>query len=282
MRNIRIMILCCFCASWITGEAVAQKSTDSASQNRVDSLVQLLKKAGREWNEYAIQLLAIGEPAVPALIETVEDKNLEEWPRRVASMTLADFHSKQSIDPCLTILFDQTDNQVIRNGMCAVLRGFDLSSHKDRLWELFQRSESWFQLNLASLLDTSDPELAFLAYQIIYEKMDGYGKQQALIRLVELHPEESNALYLKGLQTDDWMTGNLAMDSLVTSKYLIPSDMLTLFHDSNTSKEIRWRIVYIFSHRSLPESESLLREALEDTSWLVRMEAKLARKKTRM
>ena len=47
----------------------------------IDSLVTLMRTAGREWNNYANPLKKIGEPAVPALIRNAEDKNLEQWNR---------------------------------------------------------------------------------------------------------------------------------------------------------------------------------------------------------
>ena len=55
-----------------------------SQQEKIDSLIILFKKAHREWNIYARQFIEIGDPAVPALIDMLEDKSLSQWSRRIA------------------------------------------------------------------------------------------------------------------------------------------------------------------------------------------------------
>ena len=91
--------------------------------------------------------------------------------------------------------------------------------------------------------------------------------------MVQLRPGESTMWYLDGLQTGDWMSANLAMDSLVTSQFILPEKLIDLYQGAETPEEIRWRIVFIMGNRLFPESMPLLLHALRDPSWLVYNEA---------
>jgi len=93
------------------------------------------------------------------------------------------------------------------------------------------------------------------------------------MNMVRLRPGESTSWFLNGLQTGDWMTANLAMDSLVSTRHLIPGELVDLYKRSGTPEEIRWRIVYVLGNREMPESLPLLVAALRDPSWLVYNEA---------
>jgi HEAT repeat protein len=242
-------------------------------QTRIDSLVNLLRSAGREWNNYSIPLIEMGEAAVPALIRAVEDPGLSQWNRRISVMTLNDIHSPLWVKPALDILFDRNEDPVLRNQVTAGLKGFDLEDVKEELWEVFNElSDEFRKSNIAHLLLTADTAMAYQAFCELY-KTDGYIKKTALWNLVKLRPDESTLWFLDGIQVEDWMTANLAMDSLVTSDYFIAEDLLSVYYDSERSEEIRWRIVYIFGHRCEPESIPLLLDALQEESWLIHTEA---------
>ena len=64
----------------------------------IDSLVEVLVRERRNWNEASRLLIATGELAVDPLLNIRSDKSIEEWPRRKAAFTLADIPS-QRIDP---------------------------------------------------------------------------------------------------------------------------------------------------------------------------------------
>lgn len=243
-------------------------------QGRIDSLVSLLETAGREWNTYADQLIDIGEPAVPALIRTARDRSLEQWNRRITIMTLNTIHSRQWVEPALMILFDPEEDPATRNQVTAGLKGFDLTDVKEELWNLFEDVPNAFhQLNIAHLLLDADTAMAYQAFLDLYERQDGYIQKTALLNLVLLRPHESTSWFIKGIQLDDWMTANMAMDSLVSTHHFLPEDLQALYHDPGTDEEVRWRIVHVFSHRNEPESVPLLLHAFRDESWLVHTEA---------
>jgi len=252
-------------------------STDGSAQTQqqeIDSLIVLFKGAHREWNEYARKFILIGEPAVPALVALLEDKSLNQWTRRIAAMTLNDIHSPSYIKTALKVLMDRSEDPTLRNQVTNGLKGHDLSYASEELWTVYnESSEEWFRSNIAHILVTSDTALAYRAYREIYQANDGYLKQQSLLKMVQLRPGESTTWYLKGLQTGDWMTANLAMDSLIATHHIIPEKLVALYNHSETPEEVRWRIVFIMGNRELPESLPLLVNALRDPSWLTYNEA---------
>lgn len=245
-------------------------------QARIDSLVNLLKGAHREWNDYAKPLIAIGEPAVPALVKVAQDKNLSQWTRRITIMTLNDIHSPLWVEPALAILLDRTEDPTTRNQVTAGLRGFDLSEKKEDLWQLYEEVENEFRRsNLAHLMLTADTSMAYKAFVELYNT-SAWVKRSALVNLVQLRPHESTYWFLDGLQTGDWMTANLAMDSLITSSHFSFRDLVNVYHEPGITDEVRWRIVYVFGHRGTPDLLPLLIEAFQHESWLVHTEATVA------
>jgi len=243
-------------------------------QQEIDSLVALLKTAGREWNDYSTPLIEIGDPAVPALVEVVKDRSLEQWNRRTAAMTLNSIHSPLWVQPALDILFDPSEDPVLRNHVTAGLRGFELSGVKDKLWELFNReTNEYYKSNLATLLMTADTALAYKAFAELYVDYDAHIQRNALISLVSLRPAESSFWFMKAIKEDDWMTSNDAMDSLITTDHFNAARLIETYNEPGLGEEVRWRIVFVFGHRHEPESISLLTEALQDESWLVHTEA---------
>lgn len=243
-------------------------------QEEIDSLVSLLKKAGREWNDYSLPLIEIGDPAVPALVEAVKDKSLDQWNRRISAMTLNSIHSPLWVQAALEILLDPTEDPVLRNQVTAGLRGFNLDEMKDSLWELFSKEQNEFhKSNLANLLISADTSLAYKAFTEMYLNYDAHIQRNALHNIVRIRPGESTMWFLDALLQDDWMTANSAMDSLVTSVHFNAAKLLDAYNDPRLSEEEQWRIVYIFGHRDEPESIPLLTEALQNESWLVYTEA---------
>jgi hypothetical protein len=122
----------------------------------------------------------------------------------------------------------------------------------------------------------ADTAMAYNAFVELYSENNAWVQRSALINLVQIRPHEFTHWFLKGLQADDWMTGNLAMDSLVSSSRFRYRDLLAVYHQAGTSEEVRWRIVYIFGQRGEPELVPLLIEAFQDDSWLVHTEATVA------
>jgi SAM-dependent methyltransferase len=244
----------------------------------LDSLIHLFKQAGRNWNTYAHQFIAIGEPAVPALITLLQDSSETQWNRRIAAMTLNDMRSPAYVEPALSLLLDRNQDPVLRNQVTHGLKGFDLSVALTDLWEVFQeeKDNEFFRLNIASLLTNNDPVLAFRAFEEIYLESEGFCKQQSLKSMVSLRPHEASKWYISALQSTDWMTATLAMDSLIANGNFASGRMIRLYNRNDTPELVRWRITYILGHRPEKDHMYQLLAALEDPGWLVHNEAALA------
>jgi HEAT repeat protein len=240
----------------------------------IDSLVNQLRTAGRDWNNYANPLIEIGEPAVPALIKNAQDQSLNPWNRRVSIITLNQIHSPQWKAPAIRILFDEKEDAALRNYVTGGLKGFDLSSEKERLWELYNKTENQFyKSNLADLLALADTGYAYQAYHELYTTQDGHIQKNALLNLARLKPEESTYWYLNALQNGSWMTANLATDSLIVTSRFNARELMNVYSQWAENEKIQWRIVYIFGHRNESETLPFLFEALKNKSWLVHNEA---------
>lgn len=252
----------------------------SLGQNQkkeIDSLVYLLIDAGRQWSKYSEPLIEIGEPAVPVLIEAVKDKNLDQWSRRVCMVTLNQIHSPRYVPAALEILFDRNEIPDLRNRATAGLSGFDLAHVKDELWKVYNEfSNEFHKSNMAHLMMQADTALAYKAFCNQYFKNDGHIKMAALLSLVKIRPHESATWYMDAIADNNWMTANMAMDSLVRSEHFKAEKVLALFNNDTICDEVRWRVVYIFGYREEPESLPLLLKAFKDDSWLVHTEAAVA------
>jgi len=246
-------------------------------QTEIDSLVRMMRTAGREWNNYANPLIEIGEPAVPGLIKNAEDSSLPQWNRRIAVMTLNNIRSPLWQKHALKMLFDKNEDRALRNHAIAGLRGCDLTEVKTELWELYTDKDfERYKTNVAHLLISADTALAYKAFRELYSTQDGYGQRVALQKLIEIRPGESTTWLINAIQGEDWMTGNLAMDSLTTSINFKPDNLISVYNKSEASEEVQWRITYVFGKRKEEKSIPFLMEALQNESWLVHNEAAVA------
>ena len=239
-------------------------------------MIILLKGAGHDWNSVADQLREIGEPAVMPLIEVLRDTSQSQWTRRITAMTLNEIHSPSYVEPAMKLLMDRNETTGLRNQVTNGLKGYDLSRYSDELWKIFQEEEGeFFRLNIAGIMVSGDPLLAYQAYEDLYSGSKGYCKQQSLKNLVRLMPQRSMELYLSALQSDDWMTANLAMDSLTVTGRFSPGRFIRLYHRAGTPGVVRWRIIHVMGRRPEKNYLDLLLDALSDPDWLVNNEAAL-------
>jgi HEAT repeat protein len=271
MRTLR------YIAIWIILLWMSVQSEAQVPQSKIDSLIPLFVSAGRNWDIYADQFISIGEPAVPSLLNLLQDTTQTPWVRRTAAMTLNDIHSPAYVSPALKLLLDRSEPLELRNQVTHGLRGYDLSKAAGALYKMFEEEEDqeFLRLNIAGLLSSSDPTLAYRAYRELYTRSGGYCKQQALVNLVRLHPDESGDWFLDALQEDDWMTGNLAMDSLSVIEDYNPGKLIRLYYRSSTPEMVRWRIIHVMGRRHRQNHLSLFMDALSDPGWLVHNEAAL-------
>lgn len=100
--------------------------------------------------------------------------------------------------------------------------------------------------------------------------------QSEIDSLISLLKSEGSNWYLSALQSDDWMTANLAMDSLISTTHFAPGKLIRLYRRNQTSEIVKWRIINVLVQRPEDDYLFLLLEALSDPGWLVHNEAALA------
>lgn len=246
-------------------------------QAEIDSLVIKMRTAGREWNNYANPLIKIGEPAVPSLIRNAQDTSLSQWNRRIIITTLNNIHSEQWVNPALEILLNENETPEIRNRVIPGLSGIDLSHVKEELWTWFKNVENQFhKSNVANLLLSADTAMAYRAFCELYQTQDGHIQRNALQKLVFLKPQQAGFWYMKAIQGEDWMTANLAMDSLINYSSLNSDRLTSAYHLPEVNEEVQWRIVYVLGQRNDSENIAFFCEAMKSESWLVRTESAIA------
>jgi hypothetical protein len=191
-------------------------------------------------------------------------------------MTLNDIHSPTYVEPALQLLLNKGEDPVLRNQVTNGLKGYNLSGEADELWQVFREvNRDMYKLNIAAILKTSDPLLAERAYEELYYNSDGYCRQQSLKNLIQLKPQRSIELYLEALRGEDWMTANLAMDSLAVARNLSSGRLIRMYHKTDTPEVVRWRIIHVLGKRPEHIHLDLFVEALSDPGWLVQNEAAL-------
>ena len=270
--KVIIILSVFFSTLWVSPLGFSQER-----QHEIDSLIVLFQSAGRDWNIIADQFIEIGQPAVQPLINLLQDTSQTQWTRRIAAMTLNEIHSPTYIGPALRLLLDRSETLQLRNQVTSGLKGYDLSQASGELWKVYQEEkDEFFRLNIADILKTSDPSMAYQAYEGLYNGSEGYCKQQALKNLIRLRPQEATDWYISAIQADDWMTANLAMDSLVSTRQFAPGRIIRLYHRDDTPEIVRWRIIHILGHRPEKNYLYLQLEAISDPGWLVHNEAALA------
>ena len=100
--------------------------------------------------------------------------------------------------------------------------------------------------------------------------------QSEIDSLISLLKSEGSNWYLSALQSDDWMTANLATDSLISTTHFAPGKLIRLYRRNQTSEIVKWRIINVLVQRPEDDYLFLLLEALSDPGWLDHNEAALA------
>ena len=275
MKRIKCFLLLLFLVISLKNHIAGQtrEATDPIIQGKIDSIMLLLSQARHDWGIYSNQLIEIGKPAVPALLNILTDQDALQWNRRKASMTLSSVYDDNLVAPCMRILLNEEEDMRIRNQVTGILKNYELSKYKYELESLFKKASINLQYNVGVLLLKADDHMAYSAFETIFETHDFYGKKQAIRYLTELKPEKAIYWYLEAIQSNDWMTANFGMDQLIDASHLNVDILIDIYQQEREDEEIRWRITYIMRMRNTIDTIAFLINALQDESWLVYNEA---------
>lgn len=246
-------------------------------QNQVDSLVNVLVKERRQWNEASEILQVIGEPAVDKLLEVLQDNSIDSWPRRKAALTLGGINSPKMINICLNIFTDENEDIAVRNNACRALLSTDLAGYEDFLIQQAQADNPKLKNSCYQQLGRigSDKAINFLISE--FDSINDMGKWIVLQDLVKYENEDINQLFLKALDDNTWwMINEYAHDVLITKGETVLDSLNQIFNNTDHSEFLRWKAIWIIKDLKTDKKIPILRQALNDKSWVIRNEAEVA------
>jgi HEAT repeat protein len=249
----------------------------NADQQNIDSLVNVLVKERRQWNEASERLQIIGEPAVDKLLEVLLDKTIDSWPRRKAAMTLGGISSQKIIKPCLNVFTDESEDIEIRNNACRALLSTDLSGYEDFFIEHALGDNSKIKNSCYQQLGHigSDKAINFLISE--FDNVDDMGKWIVLHDLEKTDNEKVNKIFIKALDDNTWwMINEYARDVLITRGEAVLNSLEQILNNPHNSEFLRWKAIWIISYLETDKKIPILQQALKDKSWVIRNEAEVA------
>jgi len=263
-----IVILFCFNDCSIKGQ--------SAEQNEVDSLVNVLIKERRQWNDASERLKVIGEPAVDKLLNVLLDKSIDSWPRRKAAITLSGINSPKMITPCLNVFTDETEDIAVRNNACRALFSTDITKYEDFFIEYSKvdgrlRNSCYQQLARIG----SEKSINFLVS--VVDSCDDMGKWIVLHDLEKYDRDDINQKFIAALDDNTWwMINEYARNVLVKKGEDVLEPINNILSDEENSEFMRWKAIWIIKDLETDKKMPILQNALKDKSWVIRNEAEVA------
>lgn len=255
---------------------VILRAQDNVPAQYLDSLVKVLVQERRNWNEASRLLIAAGDPAVNLLLEVLNDKNLEEWPRRKAAFTLADIPSQRIVPACILIFQDTTENRNLRIDVCRALRGKDITAHEKVFLNYVQDEDPFLRLAAMRQVWTLDSEEALeIAFQAVGDgynlvRRGGYGY------LSHRDGYTVDQTFLNGLMDPDWYVREFIFEELLTRADRLSGKLEEISQNPENDESIRWSAVMILRKDSTFQDIEYFFRMLSESDWMIRNEAVLA------
>ncbi|MBU8891882.1 MAG: hypothetical protein KOO66_03835 [Bacteroidales bacterium] len=249
-------------------------------QSEVDSLVDVLVKERRQWNEASEKLIVIGEPAADKLLEALMNKSLDSWARRKAAMTLSGINADQIITPCLNVFTDESEYVSVRINACKALSSVNLNKYED-LFLLYAKNDNSDIRNVCyQRLGQigSEKAIKFLTSEV--DKQQDMGKWIILHILEPFDTQEVNEKFINALCDDNWwMINEYARNTLIKRGNDVLEPIQEILENTENNEFIRWKAIWVIKDLESPQRIKILQKALEDESWFIRNEAEVALKK---
>ena len=278
MKAVKIFIIVIICEFIFTGFTF--KAGQNREQEQIDSLINVLVKERRQWNEASELLIAMGEPAVDELMEVLLDKSIDSWSRRKAAMTLSNINSTQIIEPCLNVFLDTTENVSVRVNACNALSSVDLRDYED----LFLH---WAKDDNQGIKNCSYSRLGQIgsdnAIRFLISEVDNQPDMSKWIILHILEPIQTKAVtrkFIEALSDENWwMLNEYAKNVLVKRGEEVINRLNEILNNHENSEFLRWKAIWIIKDIEDSGKFEILQKALNDESWFIRNEAEVALKK---
>jgi HEAT repeat protein len=268
MKNIAFII----CVIFISINSFAQNTL----QSEIDSLVEVLVKERRQWNNASNRLKVIGEPAVDELLEVLLDEKIDSWPRRKAAMTLSGINSEKKIDSCIKLFLDITEEISVRRNACNALQGVDIDRYEDLFIKMSKdENEDIRSVSYMRLGDIGTKNAIERLISVTEEESDM--TQWIILHILEsIETTEVDQLFLNVLIEDNWwMLDEYIAKILVRRGEKVIDSLVIILNDSQNSEFLRWEAIWIIKDIDGPKSREILQQALNDENFYFRNEAEV-------
>ena len=273
MKQVYIIIIFVTSLLFCSCENTAQNK----EQKQIDSLITVLVKERRQWNDASEKLKLIGEPAVDELLEVLQDKSIDSWPRRKAAITLSGINAPEMITPCLNVFTDESEEISVRNNACRALLSTDLSGYEDLFIQCAKGNNQKLKNSCYQQLGQigSDKAIDFLILE--FDSANDMGKWIILHDIEKIDREDINHLFIKALDDNAWwMLNEYAHDVLIRKGEIVLSSLEQILNNEDNSDFLRWKAIWIIKDLETDKRNPILQKALIDKSWVVRNEAEVA------
>jgi HEAT repeat protein len=182
----------------------------------IDSLVEVLVRERRNWNEASRLLIDLGEPAVDPLLKILNDRSTGEWSRRKAAITLADIPAQRMAAPCIRICQDTTESMNLRIDAGRALKGKNISSYEKVFLEALQNENPFVRpVALRQLWHMGSGEALKIAFQAIRDEYNMV-RRGGYEYLSQFDGASVNQAFLKGLFDMDWYVREYVFSELIS------------------------------------------------------------------
>ncbi len=249
-------------------------------QSEIDSLVDVLVKERRQWNEASEKLIVIGEPAADKLLEALMNKSLDSWARRKAAMTLSGINADQIITPCLNVFTDESEEIAVRRNACNALASVNLDKQENLFLFYAKNNNSDIRNVCYQRLGQigSEKAIKFLISEV--DKQQDMGKWIILHILESFDTKEVNEKFIHALCDDNWwMINEYARNILIKRGDDVVEPLQKVLDNQENPEFVRWKAIWVIKDLESPKRNEILKNALKDENWFIRNEAEVALKK---
>jgi HEAT repeat protein len=242
----------------------------------VDSLVEVLVKERRNWNEASGMLIEIGEPAINPLIKVMTNQSLPEWPRRKAAYTLRDIPSQRIVPTCIRIFQDTLEPGHLRIAACRSLRGKDVSQYLDVFKEAFRDENPFIRLAaMPHILAQGGNQAWKISLQAIRDEHNLIRRSGYEYVAGSSH-DSIDLVLCEGLFDKDWYVREFIFEQLKTQGRSVAGYIEKILRNPAYDESVRWSAISILRQIQSYGDIDLFVDMLYDPNWMIRNEAVLA------
>ena len=242
----------------------------------IDSLVNVLVRERRNWNDASEKLIEFGKPAVDPLIEVLTDQSLPEWPRRKAAFTLRDIPSERIVGPCIHIFQDTLEPVALRIDACRTLKGKDVSQYSHIFMEASNHENPFIRLVAMQRLWALGGDPAKIVSMRGIKDEHNLVRRSAYEYITRLPDYSVNQLLIQGLFDEDWYVREYIFNELKAGNREVSGYLEDIILNPANDESIRWSAISILRQAEYYQNVHLFIKMLHDPSWMIRNETVLA------